>query len=1412
MKRKLWVFLAWIMLLNTFSIAFSGSSHAEHSEGADRETPIRIIVSMEESSFTDHHFRGTDREESVSRFRNEAYEAQAELFRQMSMTAPSLEIRNRYFYLMNGFSAEVRPEELESLNDIPGVREIRVADIFQPKMSSSVDLIKANNVWNELDIRGEGTVVSVIDSGIDPEHGDMKLSKPTEARLSKSDISVLPYGKWFSSKIPFGYNYADKDTQIRDTNSSVPGYMHGMHVAGTVGANGKVKGVAPECQILAMKVFTNHPGSQGAYSDDIIRAIEDSVLLGADVINLSLGDVAGFYDLENPQERAIKKAVEQGVIVVTSAGNSTYSHAPRYYGSIIDDAVVGSPGLSPEVIAVASSENMAIQSEVFNLNIDGQYVKKIPFTSSGADPKKHFPDGKILFAGFGQPSDYENIDAKRNIIFVERGGKVNFEQKAKTALLKGAGALVVYNKDSDELVDMYLGFSMPIPALFIGASHGAEIKSAIENGKIPSLEFLGEMLSEDNPNRGQLSEFSSFGPTPNLDFKPDLTAPGGMIFSTLNEDEYGTMSGTSMASPHVAGAAALMKQRMMKDNRKLSDVEISRMVKNRLSSTAEPIISEDTSLEISPRRQGVGLINVYNAIQTKVVIESDSGYTQVSLKDFTSDEKTFSVTLRNLSDQRLSYTVDEDFKVLTGQKEDIDSKDGKSTERVAEDIVLERASISSDTSRVILEPFETKSVSFTLQMNGEGRNQYVEGFVRFVSEIKSEPSIGTAYIGYYGKWDELPILDQMRWEEPILKWQSAFLWNNNLLVDMGTYYNEAGQMLVDPQKLAMTTQRPKYSSLIANNKVVPNLMPLRNIKYGFIEIVDENKNTIKKIADYKNVKKYIRATNDIQPGYTHKSWIWDGTVYDPILGKNIPVKDGQYYFKISNRIDMEGASYQTVYIPIKVDNIKPTIKNLSIENGDMPGTYNLTFEATDDYSGMKGFYLVSKSNPSSPVYYDSSTISYSDFMPNLIHEPGTDRYTIRVDNLPIANQDYDLVAEDYAGNMTEQTVWLNNSSIKILSPDEGAVFENGFVTVKFEIPEEELSMADRVFSMVDMNTSTVKMLKKTDTEYTFFNLSAGKHKLTIGTTDASGASRDMNSVTVEIKTGNAGIHLDADSIQDGSLTSEKTVTVSGTLSHTPTSFLINDKAVPVDETLYFRHQVTLKEGRNDIRFEYITLSGEKIEYSVTVFLDSTAPRIELHSPTFDEFSATTVSTNYIELLGTVQDEVSGFNLFVNDNLELMRLKTEPGETLEKFNVRIPLKKGINQIQLRAVDALGNETVQNYQVNCTTNVLPPNYPEYFEGYQVLPEKTISNPQHTFTITFNQEIDPNSVAGDAVEVLDENLLKVEVDFEFSTDGQSISLSPRAPYEHNRPYYIVIRNVKNKNGKGLNQYVVMKFMVEN
>ena len=324
-----------------------------------------------------------------------------------------------------------------------------------------------------------------------------------------------------------------------------------------------------------MKVFSNMPGSHGARDSDIVAAIEDSVKLGADVINMSLGSDNGFSGTSSATGLALKKARDAGVLPVISAGNSGLNFSPSGGEDDAlgkwDDATLGSPAAFPEAFSVASVENSNItqlKSEWFDKDNTKTGIPYSP-ASGKADNKAH----ELVNINFGEEDDVKDLDLTGKYALVERG-KISFVDKFQNAIDHHASGVIVYNKAGDS--SQFLGMEGVDKFTCFGASIRREdalkIVDAMKNGKV-KISFSDSFMVNNNPESLKPSTFTSWGPTPELDFKPQIAGIGGNVWSTQNGNKYTSMSGTSMAAPNVSGLSTLVIENYKKRFPNLSQQE-----------------------------------------------------------------------------------------------------------------------------------------------------------------------------------------------------------------------------------------------------------------------------------------------------------------------------------------------------------------------------------------------------------------------------------------------------------------------------------------------------------------------------------------------------------------------------------------------------------------------------------------------------------------------------------------------------------------------------------------------------------------------------------------------------------------------------------------------------------------------
>src|SRR5699024_5036198 len=376
-------------------------------------------------------------------------------------------VEKNFTTVFNGFSGKMKFKDIEKVEKIPQVKKVYISNeyekpITEPENESSNEMIGSIPTW-ELGYKGEGMVIAVIDSGVDPKHRDMVLSDDTSIALDKDRVNNLIRekelkGRYYTNKVPYGYNYYDESHVIKDEGSQAS--HHGMHVAGIVGANGDVEnggvqGVAPESQILAMKVFSNDPEYATTFDDVYLEAIDEAIKLGANGLNMSLGSPSGFYEYDNPVNVAITNSVNNGLVCAISAGNSGYIS----YGWGLpfqdnpDIGLVGTPGLSYDSIQVASIENMSLTSNYLS------YEEELD------DNIDLLPENSVIIQEKAYNMNYlnTNVEAQRHLVNARKNGEevyikldedkiINlYDEKVKdSSVLKD---LVLYHNENGEEIE-----------------------------------------------------------------------------------------------------------------------------------------------------------------------------------------------------------------------------------------------------------------------------------------------------------------------------------------------------------------------------------------------------------------------------------------------------------------------------------------------------------------------------------------------------------------------------------------------------------------------------------------------------------------------------------------------------------------------------------------------------------------------------------------------------------------------------------------------------------------------------------------------------------------------------------------------------------------------------------------------
>lgn len=982
-----------------------------------------------------------------------ALKQQEEVVSQLSTKKLNVKVLENFTTVVNGFSAEVEYGNIKFIKNLENVSDVYITHEYKrpevkPEMLYSKELVEAQKAWDDYGYKGEGMVVGVIDTGIDPSHRDMILSADTDEELSKANVDQIVKenglkGKYYTEKVPYGYNYMDDNDTILDLGKEAS--MHGMHVSGTVGANGDeehggIKGIAPEAQILGLKVFGNDPEMPSTFSDIYVKAIDDAIKLGVDVINMSLGSTAGFVLPDDPEQKAVQKAVDNGVLMSISAGNSAHFGngwtAANPNPNNPDIGVSGSPGVSYNSLQVASFENKFMDLDAITAKI-GDAESKYPFLSaSSVHPndieKKAY---EVVYAGLGRlpgdspkyPSadDLTGLDLKGKIALIQRG-ESSFVAKALNAQAAGAAAVIVYN-NADGYVNMASDPNIKIPQLFMLKTDGDALKAALDAKQSVTLEFKGDVTKASNPSADKMSDFTSWGLTPNLDFKPEITAPGGQILSTFNNNKYGMMSGTSMAAPHVSGGSALVLERVDSEFGVKGLARVN-LAKNILMNTGAPVIDKglingmfEFNIPYSPRRQGAGLMQLHAALSTPVVVtEKTTGEAKVALREV-GDKATFTLKAKNYSDKAVSYNVGVNVQtdlVLFGEMGYEASKlEAQPLENVP--MTVNGVEFDPEAKPVIeLAAGEEKeitveldlSASMVINRNASGyvpatsifqNGYFAEGYVTLTDTADTNPALTVPYVGFKGKWGQAPIVDAPMWDENTFYGMTGLLDEN---------YNFLGYDVANDEV------KPEYMAFSPNgdgsqDKVIPLVSFLRNAKQVEYNVLDKDGKKIRTLRTENNVRKNY-YDGGRSPEYSlNPARAWDG-VADL---KKVP--EGDYQIEVRAIVDYPGAEWQSFKFPVKVDVTAPTVE--AAFNAE---TKELTLTNAADNENGSGLAYVD-------VLVDGESV---------LDAPLTGDGTYTLSKVSETNY-VDVVAVDYAGNITvvnaQDAVDVEIPDVHVLTPE-----------------------------------------------------------------------------------------------------------------------------------------------------------------------------------------------------------------------------------------------------------------------------------------------------------------------------------------------------------------------------------------
>ena len=642
--------------------------------------------------------------------------------------------------LANIISANVEYGQIDKIKDMNGVVDVFVeervyldimdtAETVAPAMVGS-SAMSGSSLAHSAGYTGAGSRVAIIDTGIDTDHRSFDdgafeyslhqleekglihiddLDLMTEAtiegvlpELNIANKAIDVNRLYYSSKLPFAYNYAEPGTDVNHHEGQTPKDMeHGSHVAGIAAANTYVPsnendgeylyaaeevgvcGIAPDAQILTLRVFDK---SGGAYESTYMVAIEDAIILGADSVNLSLGSLVSGFNRPNVYTDIMENLVNSGMVCVASAGNNgTWADYCKFNGYILSEDVnfntLGSPGSFSTTLSVGSVDNSNTVQPYFTVN--GQWIfyhavqtgagslSSVP----GEQTYVYLPDG--VFAD-GDMTDDIRKAVKGNIAVCLRDGTTQLAKIAEYAAEAGAVAVIIVNNEEGTLDPVLDGYNDIAPVVTVTKADGDFLKNAATavSGSDGTVYYRGKMtvnseLTGEKSEYYTMSFFSSFGVPGNLSLAPDIVAPGGNILSVngrpLGGQAYVSFSGTSMAGPQVAGMSAVLAQYVRDLKFASADRSARFLIQNLLMSTSVPFKDTESKYYYPVFQQGSGLADIDHALNAQALIlmdkEATPQYADGKVKaEFGDDrEKTgeysYDFTIENFSGKKNSYTL-----------------------------------------------------------------------------------------------------------------------------------------------------------------------------------------------------------------------------------------------------------------------------------------------------------------------------------------------------------------------------------------------------------------------------------------------------------------------------------------------------------------------------------------------------------------------------------------------------------------------------------------------------------------------------------------------------------------------------------------------------------------------------------
>lgn len=681
--------LVWVIRLSKHcSVIILGLVIFTQLAWAKADTPInRYIIVLKEPTSAQPASKGALPNRKSKQYRSMVATQQQQFRQRIQQAFPTLSVNRQFDTLLNGLEVSVDKQHIAALSALPSVKKVYPVKMRYAHLDTSHQVIKSVEAWSSLGSQadaGRGVKIAIIDSGIQPSNpmfadtgfdapdltqNTWLQNNPDYCRAEDGDPSFC------NNKVIIARVFEPSEDEAllssQATNlSPLDDNRHGTHVAGIAAGNPidvnfegvdvSISGVAPGAYLMVYKALFDYGGIVRGSDAMLLEALEHAIKDGADVINNSWGSLQNEDPEDSVFAQVFKVAEDMGVVIINSAGNN----------SSFGDNAINCPGCIESGITVANSAHGRIFGHKITLD-DSEII------ASSGDNVVSFDDINVpLRKVIVSSNEFEfGCNVQHTEALTDAAVLVNYTNNCPLDSLvqaieeKGGSAVLLYqddifNTDTLRPFNQFLGeFSLPVLGLTRADGKMLQQKADTQTTSVLISGSRKALINQAASN--QLNPGSSVGPNgnPNV-LKPDLTAPGTDIlsaaapkpdtgfpsdfpFSSVIQDDspvFALISGTSMSSPMVAGAAALVRQA----HPDWSPAQI----KTALTSTASKDVKVAQAVA-TPFEQGAGIVDIPAAINAKLTFASSSHAHGACIANCS-----FVNTLTNVSDKVQTWTVD----------------------------------------------------------------------------------------------------------------------------------------------------------------------------------------------------------------------------------------------------------------------------------------------------------------------------------------------------------------------------------------------------------------------------------------------------------------------------------------------------------------------------------------------------------------------------------------------------------------------------------------------------------------------------------------------------------------------------------------------------------------------------------